>query len=304
MHHIDFQANTISSNADQGVYVNGGLITFDGNTIDGNTQSGIEVDSAAGVTIGATAEGDGNTISTNGGGGIKLDATALTPALILHNTISGNTGPGILLLSSDNTIGGTAAGAANVITSNTGAGVALEADGPPTGNMISGNSISGNGALGIDLDYGGTYSGVPLPNDSAIANNNGQNYPVISSVVVTGAGATAAGTFNSTPSTMFTIEFFGNTTADSSGYGQGQTYLTSISVTTDGSGDATFTGVSLGLIAVGTHHAGHIGIRTRLDRQYVDHHGRHIIVTDERVWPGRYVHGHDHTGWRRQPIDR
>ena len=141
MHHIDFEGNTIDSNANQGVYVNGGLVTFEGNTIDDNTQSAIEINVAAGVTIGGTAQGAGNTISTNPGGGIKIDATDTTPVLVLNNTISGNTGPGILILTSNNTIGGTAAGAANVIDSNTGAGVALEEDGPPTGNMISGNSI-------------------------------------------------------------------------------------------------------------------------------------------------------------------
>ena len=253
---MQFEGNTVTGNAKQGVYVNGGVVTFEGNTIDDNTEAGIDVVAALGTTIGGTAQGGGNTISGNGDNGITLNTIDITLVPIVHNTISGNTGAGICIHSSDNTIGGTAAGAANVITSNTGAGVALKQDDPPTGNMISGNSIYGNGALGIDLDYGGTYSGEPLPNDSGIDNNDGQNYPVISSVVVTGLARAATGTFNSTPSTTFTIEFFSNTTADPSGYGQGQTYLTSITVTTDGSGDATFTDVALGTIAVGSSDLG------------------------------------------------
>ena len=41
------------------------------------------------------------------------------------------------------------------------------------------------------------------------------------------------------------IQFFSNTAADPTGYGQGQTYLTSRTVTTDVTGNATFS-VSLG----------------------------------------------------------
>ena len=154
-------------------------------------------------------------------------------------------------MSSNNTIGGTTAGAGNVIASNQGAGVALDDSGTaPTGNLISGNSIVSNGALGIDLD---NKSGIPLPNNSGIPNNNGQNYPVITSVGVTLGGTTAEGTLEGAADANYMIQFFSNTAADPTGYGQGQTYLTSRTVTTDVTGNATFS-VSLGnSITLGTY---------------------------------------------------
>jgi hypothetical protein len=49
---------------------------------------------------------------------------------------------------------------------------------------------------------------------------------------------------------MYTIQFFSNTTADPSGYGQGQNYLGSISVTTDSTGNVTFTAtLSVGAVS-------------------------------------------------------
>ena len=53
-------------------------------------------------------------------------------------------------------------------------------------------------------------------------------------------GTVVQGTLNSTASTTFRIEFFSNTAADPSGYGEGQDYLGYISATTDSQGNATF----------------------------------------------------------------
>ena len=161
-------------------------------------------------------------------------------------------GAGVAISTSKNTIGGTTEGAANIISSNSGAGVALEQSKTAADNLISGNAIFGNGALGIDLDAGGTYSGIPLPNDSGIANNNGQNYPILTAVAVSAGGTTATGTFNSTPSETFTLEFFTNTTADPSGFGQGETYLTSTTVMTDATGNANFSVPLGGSVPIGS----------------------------------------------------
>ena len=215
-------------------------LAIQGNDVADNSAGGIAVNEPN-ATIGGTGTDAGNTIATNGGDGISFGISSSSgSATVEQNTIQGNMGAGVAISTSNNTIGGTTEGAANIISSNSGAGVALEQIKAATDNLISGNSIFGNGALGIDLDAGGTYSGIPLPNDSGIANNNGQNYPVLTAVAVTAAGTTATGTFNSTPSETFTLEFFANTTADPSGYGQGETYLTSTTVTTDGTGDANF----------------------------------------------------------------
>ena len=46
----------------------------------------------------------------------------------------------------------------------------------------------------------------------------------------------------SLPNTTFRIEFFASTTADASGFGEGQNFLGSLDVTTDATGAATGTG--------------------------------------------------------------
>ena len=53
-------------------------------------------------------------------------------------------------------------------------------------------------------------------------------------------GTVIRGTLNSTPDTTFTVELFSNAAADPSGHGEGETFLHSVSVTTDGSGDTSF----------------------------------------------------------------
>ena len=64
--------------------------------------------------------------------------------------------------------------------------------------------------------------------------NNHQNYPVLAA-----AAGGVQGTFNSTPNGTFTIHYYGNTACDPSQNGEGQTFLGSVSVTTDANGNAT-----------------------------------------------------------------
>ncbi len=133
--------------------------------------------------------------------------------------------------SSNNTIGGTDPRAGNKIVNNGGTGVLVSAG---TGNLIRANSIFANTGLGIDLLSGG-HTGV-TNNDSCDSDsgpNNLQNYPLLSSAVSTSSSTTVQGTLNSTPNTTFTIEFFTNTTCDSSGFGEAQQSLGTTTVTTD-----------------------------------------------------------------------
>ena len=60
-------------------------------------------------------------------------------------------------------------------------------------------------------------------------------------VLASGASTTITGTLNSTGNTTFALEFFANVAADSTGYGEGQTYLGTVDVTTDTSGNGSFT---------------------------------------------------------------
>ena len=129
----------------------------------------------------------------------------------------------------------------NIIANNGGAGVnVLDPDnsGLNVGNAILSNSIYGNAALGIDL--GG--NGVTMNHSGGLimGPNGYQNYPVLSSAVTSASQTTIDGSLNAADSETFTIQFFSNVTADPSGYGQGQTYLGSISVMTNSSGNATF----------------------------------------------------------------
>ena len=157
---------------------------------------------------------------------------------------------------SNNTFGGPAAGAGNVIANNMHAGIttfdslyggALGDIG--TGNAFLGNSIYSNGGLGIDLAHAVGPEGVTA-NDAGDADtgpNDFQNFPVLTAAAISSGPTTVTGTINSTVATTFRLEFFASPAADPSGHGQGQTYLGTTSVTTDGSGNVSFT--AAGLIA-------------------------------------------------------
>jgi hypothetical protein len=189
----------------------------------GGGWSGVELN-GAGTNLNVVA---GNYIGTNASG---------TAALA-------NSGPGVFILSSaqTNRIGTNGDGIndaaeANTIAFNALAGVAVLGS-STTGNSIRGNSIHDNGGLGIDLGGDGVTA-----NDAGDADtgpNNLQNYPVLTAAVP-GASTSIAGTLNSLPNTTFTIDFYASAIADPSGYGEGQRYLGSVTVTTDGSGNASF----------------------------------------------------------------
>ena len=69
--------------------------------------------------------------------------------------------------------------------------------------------------------------------------NNTQNYPMLTSVA---SGSTVIeGSLNSTANTTFRLEFFSNGVCDRLGYGEGETYLGFTNVTTDGTGNVSFT---------------------------------------------------------------
>ena len=210
-----------------------------------------------GNTIGGSAAGAGNLISGNRGCGIQLERTETTGNSILGNTIglSSTGGPlgnglwGVYLKDGarQNTIGGSAAGAGNRIAYNALEGVLLWRE-ITFGNAIRGNAIWGNGLLGINLYQNGNSErgddprGVTLNDarDGDTGPNNWQNYPVLTAATLSGGTVTITGTLNSTPGRSFALDFFANTAADPSGHGQGEVYLGSTDVTTDGNGDASF----------------------------------------------------------------
>jgi hypothetical protein len=198
----------------------------------------------------------GNLISGNPQGAIFQ--------LLDNNTVQGNligtqrdgVGPlpnganGIEISGGNSTIGGAGAGEANVIANNTGGGVAIynaQTEGSSninTRNRISHNAIYANGLLGISLDDNPfVLANDPGDTDTWAVNhvgNDGQNFPVIASAAVSAGTATISGTLNSIANSAFTLEFFANAACDASGYGEGQTFIGTTTVTTDAGGNASF----------------------------------------------------------------
>jgi hypothetical protein len=113
-----------------------------------------------------------------------------------------------------------------------------------THTTIRGNSIHDNGSLGIDL--AGNLG--PTPNDPLDADtgvNDLQNFPIIQSIEhlgPQGSGSTRiVGKLSSTPSTNFELDFYSNPACSNfpREFLEGETYLGSSQVTTDGAGNAS-----------------------------------------------------------------
>ena len=211
----------------------------------GNNRGIVTQSSAADNLIGGTVAGARNVISGNGIGVFLSSNAAGLNTRVEGNFIgtdpagaAGNqNGNGVVITSTStgNVIGGTAAGAGNVIAYNF-AGVTVDTQ--ATGNSILANSMFSD-QFAIDLNGDGITPNDPGDGDTGP--NNLQNYPFLTSASSAGGNTAIGGTLNSTPSTAFRIEFFSNTTLDGSGYGPGETFLGSTTVTTDGSGNAPFT---------------------------------------------------------------
>jgi hypothetical protein len=230
--------NFIMGNNQSGVALTSGAMnnTVLGNVISDNGQNIAACPGSGGngvaITEGGTGGTTGNTVKGN------LIGTDVTGTVAHPNATNG-----ININSHLNTIGGTTAGDGNVIAFNANDGVLITSTGVGTGNAILGNAIHSNGQLGIDLANDGV-----TPNDLGDGDtgaNNLQNFPVISSASQSSGSTTVAGTINSTPNTAIRVELFANSACDASGNGEGKTYLTTLVMVTDGSGNASFSASGL-----------------------------------------------------------
>jgi hypothetical protein len=255
----------ISANLDIGVGIvglndNGNIVegNFIGTDITGkkplgNAYAGVAIyGGSLGNVIGGASAGARNIISDNGTYGVTLSDVGTSGNIIQGNYIGtditgtnalGNPptpvyGANVELQAgtSGNIIGGITPGAGNVIAFSDAVGISLF-ENDTTNNAIRGNSIFGNAGLGIDLNYDGV-----TPNHIGFeaGPNDLQNYPVITNAIGYGGVTAVAGTLNSLPNQTYSIDLYRNLTADPSGHGQGQFYLGSVSVNTDGSGNAKF----------------------------------------------------------------
>src|SRR5439155_9533578 len=109
------------------------------------------------------------------------------------------------------------------------------------------NSIVSNTGIGIDLGNNGVTANDV--NDVDAGANNLQNFPVLTSVTTNGGSTFVGGTLNSGANTTFTLDLFASSSCDPSGFGEGQRFLGSASVTTSGN-NAAFS-VAVGASSVG-----------------------------------------------------
>lgn len=230
--------NFISGNSANGVAIQSGT----GNQVQGNF-IGVGVSGTNGVgnlfngiaiagnsnTVGGTTNGTGNVISGNVNDGVQINSAG---NLIQGNFVGtdytglnplGNGGNGINItgaVASNNTVGGTASGARNIISANGANGVLVSSG---SGNTISRNSIFANIGLGISLASG--------TNNSIVA-------PTLSTATVIGSTLTVTGSFTAaTASVPYVLEFFANPSSDA----EGKIFLGSLTVTPITTGTQPFT---------------------------------------------------------------
>ena len=262
--------------------------------------TGIYLNNAPDTQIGGTDPSERNVIAGIDGDGIGLWNGQTTGTLIQGNYIGvgadgvtalpnggtggsfGVDGGGITLrnFTSGTQIGGTAAGAGNIIANNAPVGIFIYSG---NNTMISGNTVRDNAESGVFLAgsghsveenviadnggsgvlvhtassnnnirrnsiFGNTGPDIDLGGDGVTFNhiglipgpNNYQNYPILSVAASDGNTLRVAGGLVSEAGQTYTIDIFENDTCHPTFFGGGQTYFGSFQVTTDGNGLAIF----------------------------------------------------------------
>jgi len=260
--------NVISGNNGAGIFlvantalanlIQGNFIGTDptGTLALGNVYEGIYLEQAATNQIGGAAKGAGNLISGNDSQGIFL---MNAPGNIIQGNSIGTKADGVSNLgnrlhnvelqagANNNVIGGTVAGAGNRLAYAQTVYCGVRVRTGAAGNLISGNSIFSNGALGIDLSPtdAGSAAGVnPIVTcESGVASdaaNAGQNFPTISNVY-SGTITRVRGNLNASSGGSYALQFFASPVGDPSGYGEGQVYLGQTNLTLGQSCSSNFT---------------------------------------------------------------
>ncbi len=222
----DLNLYSLSSN---NLVIQGNYMGVTAGDVDIQSASGMLLINSQNATIGGSQANAGNVISGEFTAVILFDSSN---AIVQGNRIQNvRRGIEIITNAANNQIGGINPGEGNTIIGNSIAGI--QVDDSSTQNIIRGNSILDNTGLGIDLNADEVIN----PNDALDADigaNNLQNFPVL-----TGAdGVDIAGTLNSSASGAFTIDFYAN---QANTAGQGELYLGSRTIATDGSGAVAFT---------------------------------------------------------------
>ena len=167
-----------------------GNAIIDNATNPGIPETGVSLSGDIDAQVGGTGAGDGNLISGNNGDGIGVADS--TNTLIQGNLIGTNAAgtaafansyDGVLIEtgSTGTTVGGTAAGAGNVISGNTEYGVEINGTGTSS-NLVAGNLIGTNAA--------GTAA---IPDDFGVVIDSGASGNTIGGSTLRGAGNVLSG---------------------------------------------------------------------------------------------------------------
>jgi hypothetical protein len=239
-----------------------------GTDVDG--QYDMSIEGMEGVAIGASH----NTIADNVISGYEQGVNILRwsgeDPLLENNVIEGNkigtnadgtspipNGSGVRINTGVNT---TVRG--NLITGNAFSGVVVENDLPhnseedlAVGNRITQNAIYDNGELGINLVRLPADPGWVTPNDPGDIDtgpNNLMNFPVLTSARATPGKLIVQGSIDTQNPRQVTLEFFANSAADPTGYGEGEIFLGTATPNTKGKFTATLPPVSPGMLISAT----------------------------------------------------
>jgi hypothetical protein len=224
-------AANVGANTIQGNYIGLNVAGTAAPVIGGSNRRGVLISDSNNHVIGGTAPGAGNVIASYGSGveiygsgnvvqgnfiGTNAAGTAAlgnaTGVLLSNNNLTGN----------NNTIGGSAPGAGNLISGNSGDGIRLS---PGSGNLIQGNFIGtdvkgtgdlGNAGYGISMSVNSsnnTIGGTIAGQGNIIAFNGSEGGSSGGVAVQSGTGNSIRGNaiFSNTGNTGVGINLFGGT---------------------------------------------------------------------------------------------
>jgi hypothetical protein len=210
--------------------------TFDGTRPLGNGIDGIYV-------VGSDIEVAHNVVGSNYGAGISLNLASGSGNIVRSNFIGtnasgarvlGNAEDGIRVHGPGNFIGGPTAGEGNVVAYNS-VGILVRVE---SGNALRRNRVYGNAQLDIDLDADGITQNDATDSDEGA--NHLQNFPILSSVTYSGGQLVVAGSLQTVPNRSVVIDLFSSPACHASGNGGGETWLGSISGSSDPTGAMPF----------------------------------------------------------------
>lgn len=140
-------------------------------------------------------------------------------------------------------VGGEDPGEGNLIAHWGGDGIRVERNAAAAPDLRYhqwlGNSIHSNGGLGIELIDTATGVGADPMAAAPTTVNASPRYPLILGATGNAAGTVVNFEFAGASNASYRMEVFANTTCDASNFGEGQTYLGALGITTDAGGAYT-----------------------------------------------------------------